>query len=226
PPPRSTLFPYTTLFRSQRRRRQISAGNGFGNTHGALLDKRLNRDDPTRRPGAPERCRSERFGSQLARTTRPPHLDRGKWGLRLPPPSHAGSSRPAQTLPLRRSDAGSPRPTEIIGVPTGSMGHFRPTVIVDDRDDARPRGVPGGRESTSPGAPTPGADPRAGAATSAARSVVLRAELRSHRSRRRDGVRAPGAAARPGRPGTVARCAAAGRLRHRGDRPGTGHRSL
>src|SRR5437762_8398917 len=40
PPPRSTLFPYTTLFRSQRAARMAAAAHGVHAQPGALLARR------------------------------------------------------------------------------------------------------------------------------------------------------------------------------------------
>src|SRR5690349_22442877 len=59
-PPRSTLFPYTTLFRSQVRHRRIHALDlpGVGDLAGRLVDRRSDRDS-----GA--RPRSEEHTSEL-----------------------------------------------------------------------------------------------------------------------------------------------------------------
>src|SRR2546430_9413166 len=65
-PPRSTLFPYTTLFRSPGAR-----GSGRGALRAAILSAGLEAEDaragrePARRLSAPHRARSEEHTSEL-----------------------------------------------------------------------------------------------------------------------------------------------------------------
>src|SRR5256885_4004875 len=70
-PPRSTLFPYTTLFRSARRAPGV--GPVSAETAGALATERSGTSDPRRGP----RCSYETVGSGLAGDTRAPRGLRG-----------------------------------------------------------------------------------------------------------------------------------------------------
>src|SRR5438552_12510580 len=65
PPPRSTLFPYTTLFRSPRHPRRLPPGSS-GSSHASPADGPTRRTPGTRRsPGRSEDTRSEEHTSEL-----------------------------------------------------------------------------------------------------------------------------------------------------------------
>src|SRR5687767_15713186 len=62
-PPRSTLFPYTTLFRSCDQERPSTAGPGEG--QGPTGDRQREQARPEQRPRRSERARSEEHTSEL-----------------------------------------------------------------------------------------------------------------------------------------------------------------
>src|SRR3712207_7268930 len=69
-PPRSTLFPYTTLFRSRGHRRPLRGGGDYqrqarGRRGPPLADARRIPDDGERLPAAEQRRRSEEHTSEL-----------------------------------------------------------------------------------------------------------------------------------------------------------------
>src|SRR5256885_6336822 len=63
-PPRSTLFPYTTLFRSQRARR--TGGSGGGGARGGHLERRRSRGS--------DHCREGRRGDRKSTRLNSSHL--------------------------------------------------------------------------------------------------------------------------------------------------------
>src|SRR5439155_19692189 len=67
PPPRSTLFPYTTLFRSGTGQRRMGRGRGVGGAAGALRQLRRR---------VPARARRRREGRGRARAHEPAGRDR------------------------------------------------------------------------------------------------------------------------------------------------------
>src|SRR3712207_3039567 len=109
-PPRSTLFPYTTLFRSGPRRRVVPAGRTAGRAWtrtnpGRRRPRRRGRrsgrtggDRPAGsagRPGGPDRRTPPRGGGARARRPR----STGTRSRRTRPPSPAPRDRPARARP-------------------------------------------------------------------------------------------------------------------------------
>src|SRR3712207_7882374 len=70
-PPRSTLFPYTTLFRSLRlskRRRRGSSAQTTGGAHSSLVPTALRHDEAAPPSGVPS-CTDTRLGRQRDRNS-------------------------------------------------------------------------------------------------------------------------------------------------------------